>query len=164
LPDVPEAAFPTPELAVIHNYTRVARYVALAGKPGDGGVDAAAAAGFTTIIDLRQPDEEGVTADVTAAALNHLDHYALPMPSEPEKAEAFMARLSLLLDDAANYPILLHCGSANRAAAAWALYRARGGTDPFTALEEARAAGLTSREPFVRTVLGLPEMLESGTE
>jgi uncharacterized protein (TIGR01244 family) len=155
LSGVAEAPFPTADLAAIEHYTRASPFVALAGRPGQGGIEAAAEAGFRTVIDLRGPEEEGAAGDRSEAERLGLTHLSLPMPSEAKDAAAFTAALAALLDERAHYPILLHCASANRAAAAWALYRARGGTAPLTALEEARAAGLTSREPFLREVLEL---------
>lgn len=144
-----EAAFPTPQLAVIQNYTRVAPYVALSGRPGEDGVAAASDTGFRTMIDLRQPDEEGVAAEAAAAEKAGLHYLSMPMPTEASEAEQFMDAVSAVLNDPSAYPILLTCGSANRSAAAWALYRTRMGIPASTAIEEARAAGLTSREAFV---------------
>ena len=53
-------------------------------------------------------------------------------------------------------PVYLHCASGNRAGASWALYQAeRLGTDAEEAVSLGRAAGLSSLETTVRSILGL---------
>lgn len=148
------APFATVETATLTNYTRVAPNIGTAGKPGPGGIAAAKAAGFRTIIDLRGPDEDGVAGDAAAAVEMGMDRATMPMPGDAEAIPAFIDELADLLDDQDRYPILLHCGSANRAGAAWALYRAENGVPALIAIEEGRAAGMTSRESLVREVLG----------
>jgi protein tyrosine phosphatase (PTP) superfamily phosphohydrolase (DUF442 family) len=138
------------------NYSRVAPAVATVGRPQIAGLDTAKALGFSHFIDLRQPDEPGVVEEAAHAARIGLKRTALPMPSDPKLVPAFIVQLAALLEDASGYPILLGCGSANRSAAAWTLYRARRGVPPMVAIEEGRAAGMTSREALVRQVLGLP--------
>lgn len=139
----------------IVNYSRAAPHVGISGALKGDGVAQAKALGIKLIIDLRQPSEDGVADnDVQAEALG-IARLHLPFPSD-DTAWAQISILEEVFADPTNYPVLLHCGSANRAAAAWALYRARVGVDPVTALEEALALGLTSREPFVRDQLGLP--------
>ncbi len=143
--------------AALQNYGRASLGVATAGRPTVEGVEAAHALGFRLIVDLRQPDEPGVAEEAARAAALGLERVALPMPAQPgPELDAFLEQLAALLDDTARYPILMNCGTANRAAAAWALYRARGGLPPLHAVEEGRALGLTAREALVRDVLGLP--------
>lgn len=142
---------------MISNYGRAAPGVAISGQPTVAGIDAVQELGFQAMVDLRQPDEPGVAAEAARAADIGLRRLSVPMPARngPEM-EAFLEQLTGILNEAGNYPILLNCGSANRAAAAWALYRARTGVPAAVALEEGRALGLTSREALVREVLGLP--------
>ena len=67
-----------------------------------------------------------------------------------------MAEFAKIVEDPANYPILLHCESSNRVGAMWALYRASKGVPNEIAIEEGRQVGLkTSREPAVREMLGM---------
>jgi protein tyrosine/serine phosphatase len=47
-----------------------------------------------------------------------------------------------VVEDPDNAPLLIHCASANRVAAMWALYRALKGIPDEIALEEARTIGL----------------------
>ena len=147
------APFASKETALWANYTRVAPNIGTAGRPEGGGIAAAKAAGFETIIDLRAMDEEGVASDAEAAGEVGIARISMPMPAEPSSIGPFMDDLAPLLMDEARYPILLHCGSANRAGAAWALFRARSGVPVSVAIEEGRAAGMTSRESLVRDVL-----------
>ena len=44
--------------------------------------------------------------------------------------------------ESAETPILIHCGSGNRAGAMWAAYLIRKGTDPEKAIEAGRKAGM----------------------
>ncbi|MFZ4602809.1 MAG: hypothetical protein ACOYM8_10165 [Caulobacterales bacterium] len=155
--DAQRAVAPLPATPV-PNYTRVAPYVATSGDPGLVGVDTAKAAGFKLMLDLRQPAEAGVAEQAARAQDIGLRRVSLPMPAAAAAIPAFLDQLTAYLDDPANYPILLNCGSANRAAGAWTLYRVRHGVPVRIALEEGRAAGLTSREALVREVLGLPPL------
>ena len=153
-PALVEAPFGSDVSAAIVNYTRVAPYAALAGVLGLGGLAQAQAHGFQLVVDLRGDDEAGVAEEVVRAASLGLAHRRAPMP-KGEAAWETVAMIERLLDETANFAALIHCASANRAAALWALLRARAGVDPVTAIEEARAAGLTSREAQVRALLGL---------
>jgi len=150
-----QAPFGDAVSADIVNYSRAAPYIAVAGALKGDGVAEAKRLGFRLIIDLRQPTEDGVTENAAQAGALGIKRLHLPFTSDDTVA-AQIDVLKAAFDDPANYPILLHCASANRAAAVWALYRARQGVDPVTVLEEARAIGLKSREPFVREQLGLP--------
>jgi protein tyrosine/serine phosphatase len=59
---------------------------------------------------------------------------------------------ALVVEDADNAPLLIHCGSANRVGDMWALYRALKGIPDEIALEKARTIGLQpDREADVRT-------------
>ena len=138
----------------IVNYSRAAPHVGISGALNGSGVAEAKDLGFRLIIDLRQPDENGVEANAAKAQELGIKRVQMPFASD-ETAWEQISGLEEAFADPSNYPILLHCGSANRAAAAWALYRSRAGVNPITALEEALALGLTSREGFVRERLGI---------
>jgi uncharacterized protein (TIGR01244 family) len=56
-----------------------------------------------------------------------------------------------VVEDSDNAPLLIHCASANRVGAVWALYRALKGIPEDIALEEGRTIGLQpDREAAVR--------------
>ena len=139
--------------ANIVNYTRAAPYVGTAGKLNGDGVAEAKALGFKLIIDLRRPDEDGVEQEQAAVQSVGIAYQNIPLAPDASAWEQVSA-VEAALADSANYPVLLHCGSANRAGAVWALYRHRQGVDALTAIEEGRAVGLTSREEMVRDLLG----------
>lgn len=140
----------------IVNYTRAAPYVGTAGKLNGNGVAEAQQLGFNLIIDLRKPDEEGVTEEVADAARLGIAYENVPLEKDATAWDQ-VARVEELLADKSNYPVLLHCGSANRAGAVWALLRTRQGVPDLIAIEEGRAVGLKSREAQVRELLGLPD-------
>lgn len=141
----------------IVNYTRVAPNVGLAGRLTAAGVEEAHELGFSLVIDLRQPDEDGVDTQKEIVRRIGLRYENIPLASD-ETAWRQVDRVIALLDDDANFPVLIHCGSANRAGALWALYRARQGVQPIVAIEEGRAGGMTSRETLVRELLELPPL------
>lgn len=139
----------------IVNYTRAAPYVGTAGKLTGNGVEEAQRLGFNLIIDLRKPEEDGVTEEVADATRLGIAYENVPLAKDATAWDQ-VDRVAELLADRSNYPVLLHCGSANRAGAVWALHRTRQGVPALIAIEEGRAVGLTSRETQVRELLGLP--------
>ena len=70
-------------------------------------------------------------------------------------------RIAEIVNDPANYPILMHCQSSNRVGASWALYRAQAGVPAKIAVQEGRTVGLKpSREWKVREILGMDPLPE----
>lgn len=145
------------KVGAITYYNRAAPFVATAGLLAEGGVAEARALGFKTIVDLRGP-QEGIAEEEAAARAAGLGYLNIPVTTKaptPEQLAAFAAAV----EDSANWPVLMHCVSANRAGAMWALYRASKGVPPEVAIEEGRAQGLKpSREAAVRAQLGLPPL------
>ena len=127
-----------------------------AGQPSVDDWSTIAANGITTVIDLR-PDAErpgrDEAAEVAAAGLAYRQiPVAGPQDLTPEAAQALWQAI-----EAAPGKVLVHCASGNRAGALLAIAAAReGGIAPEQALELGREAGMTSTEPRVREVLGLP--------
>lgn len=128
--------------------------------------------GISTVINLRTPgevsrhDDPAVAArlnfdEAAAAAGLGLDYISFPISGRDGLTEANARRLDALLA-ASGGKVLLHCGSGNRVGALMAL-RAYyvGGQTPDDALAAGLAAGLTSLEPKVRQILGMP-MPEGG--
>ncbi len=139
----------------IFNYSRVSPNIGIAGILNEAGVREAQELGFALIIDLRQPTEDGVDMEKRVTTELDLPYRNIPF-SRDETVWDDVDEIASLLKDKANYPVLIHCGSANRAGAFWALYRAKDKVEPIIAIEEGRAVGLTSREKQVRNLLGLP--------
>jgi uncharacterized protein (TIGR01244 family) len=153
----PEAPFGDKVSAAITNYNRATPFVGTSGRYGATAVAEVKELGFTTIVELRGPDEEGVAANAAAAKAAGLRYIAIPV-TEKAPTEAQVQAFAQAVEDSANYPILVNCHSANRVGAMWALYRAQAGVPAEIAVEEGRTAGLTSREPAVRARLGLPPL------
>ncbi len=155
--DKTRAPFGSQVPASIVNYTKIAPNVGLAGRLTEGGLEATVALGFKLIIDLRQPDEDGVAEEVAAIPGLGIPYVNIPMgPGAPSDEQ--VSQFSAFISDPAHYPILAHCQSSNRSGAIWALHRAAAGVDPVTALEEGLAGGMTRRETVVREILGLPAL------
>ncbi len=152
---VAQAPFGNKVSGQIENYNRVSPYVATAGLLHEGGLQQVMALGFKTLIDLRGANESGVRAEARLAERVGLSRIHLPVTSRAPDHDQ-VARFAEWVESPASYPMLVHCVSANRAGAIWALYRAATGVDARVALEEGRAAGLESREGAVRSILGLP--------
>ncbi len=138
----------------VTNYAKVAPNVAVSGRLDTEGLSAVKALGVRRVIDIRRPSEPGVADSELAANALSLPWENIPFASDPEGLDAFLAALTEALEEEdALYPVVIACGSANRAAAAWTLYLIQGGTAPEEAIEVGRAAGMTSTEAIVRAYL-----------
>ncbi|MGV3515575.1 beta-lactamase hydrolase domain-containing protein [Luteitalea sp.] len=126
------------------NFSRVDAAVACGGDTQHDVFPTLAAQGFTTVVNLRLPDEPGVAEEAAAVADAGLRYFHLPMnPAAPlpETAEAFLD----VLADPANQPVYIHCASANRVGAVWAIKRVvQDAWSREDALAEARHIGLKS--------------------
>ncbi|MDN5780543.1 MAG: protein tyrosine phosphatase family protein [Luteimonas sp.] len=127
-----------------------------AGQPDADAWPRLAAAGIGTVIDLR-PDaerpgrDEGAEVQAVGLAYRQIP-VAGPQDLTPEAARTLWQAI-----EAAPGKVLVHCASGNRVGALLAIAAAReGGMAPEQALELGRGAGMTSLEPRVREVLGLP--------
>lgn len=141
----------------VQNYSRPAPFLATGGLIDPVYMDVLAKLGFKTIVSLNT-EKEGSVAEgplVEKAGMKFVNIQVATLAPTPEQQPA----LAKVLDDPANYPILLHCESANRVGAAWALYRASKGVAKETAIEEGRGVGMKpNREADVRKQLGLPPL------
>lgn len=135
-------------------YNRVSPYIANAGLLLDDGLAVAQQLGFSMILDLRDSSENGVKEEISLADELDIPYVNIPVKTRApvwDQVDEFIS----IAHDTSNYPILLHCVTANRSGAMWTLYRAKMGVPPEIAIEEGRAAGLESREQAVRLQLGL---------
>lgn len=124
-----------------------------AGQPSAEQLARAAAAGITTVIDLRGAGEARGYDQAAAARELGLHYVALPIAgSQAVSVEAARALHALLAGS--DGPVLLHCASGNRAGALLALAAAHvDGADNEAALALGRAAGLTSLSERVLPLL-----------
>ena len=115
-----------------------------AGWPSEAGLRALAARGVRTVIALKSLDEirdaRGYDARTVAESLG-INLVVLPVRADSfgtADVRAFSAAF-----EAANGPVLIHCGSSNTVGGVWAAYLASSrGMSTDKALELGRAAGL----------------------
>ena len=130
---------------IAKNYFRVGQgRVLLAGQPNEAGLDEWKEDGVKTVVNLR-PDEELPDFDEKRLVEERgMEYVHIPVTSQgehrltDETVDAFVQVL-----DSSPGPVVIHCGSANRVSALWAVYLARKkGVPPEQALEWARASGM----------------------
>ena len=127
------------QIIPVQNYSRATEQIAISGLIGDGGAQALAAHGFKTIIDLRTATE-GTADEKALIDLNGMNYINIPMTVAGISEEQLAAFTKAM--ETAQAPILIHCGSGNRAGAMWASYQIRKGVDLEVALTAGRKAGM----------------------
>jgi len=122
-----------------------------AGQPDAAGFKVFADQGYTTVIDLRTAGEDrGLDEPAVVESLG-MDYVHLPIDRDGINFESAKTLDSLI--EAADGPVLVHCGSANRVGALLALRKSLEGADDETALEYGREGGMTRLEGRVKAVL-----------
>ena len=126
------------------NFTRVDATVACGGETSHEAIAELARQGFTSVVNLRLGNEPGVSEEANAVQSAGLRYFHLPMdPNAPEfeTAESFLD----VTADASNQPVFIHCASANRVGAVWAIKRVvQDGWTREQAITEAQAIGMRS--------------------
>jgi uncharacterized protein (TIGR01244 family) len=133
-----------------------------AGQPDEAGFRVFAENGYAVVIDLRTAGEDrGLDEPAVVEALG-MDYINLPI-GRGGITFANAKALSAMID-AYDQPVLVHCASANRIGALFALSEYRKTEDLEMALAAGRAAGLTRLEPLVRKILDaeLQKSLDDG--
>jgi uncharacterized protein (TIGR01244 family) len=126
--------------------------VTTAGQPDVAALSIFAEQGYKTVIDIRtEPEERGMDE---ATVINDLGMEYVLFPIDKPDAINFdnATELGRLIDEA-DGPVLVHCGSANRVGALFALQKSLAGADDEAALEYGREAGMTRLEGRVKEVL-----------
>lgn len=128
----------------IVNFTQVDATVACGGATPPEAIAALAQQGFVSVVNLRQATEPGVPEEAHVAAEAGLRYHHLPMdPNAPDFATA--ERFLGVLADPSNQPVYIHCASANRVGAVWAIKRVvQDGWSREQAIAEGRAIGMQS--------------------
>ena len=127
------------------------------GQPTEEQFEAAAAAGFRTVINLRTEKEPGFEWEAELVEELGMRYVLIPVAGAQGLTQKNVKRLDRALGKARDLgPVLLHCGSGNRIGAMLAL-RAAWIEDqsPEDALAYGRASGLTGLEQTTREILGL---------
>jgi len=123
--------------------------VTTAGQPDAASLSALAAAGVTTVIDLRGSEEDRGFDEAVVVEELGMRYISLPVNGPDGVTFENAATLDRLLDGAQGR-VLIHCSTSNRAGALLALRDKLLGAGNEAALELGRAAGLKSLEPVVR--------------
>jgi uncharacterized protein (TIGR01244 family) len=127
--------------------------VTTAGQPDEAGFKVFADNGYVAVIDLRTEGEDRGLEEASVVESLGMDYINLPIGRDGitfANAKALQALIK-----GYDQPVLVHCGSANRVGALFALSEFLESEDAEAALEAGRAAGLTRMEPVVREVLGV---------
>ncbi|MGH9159392.1 MAG: beta-lactamase hydrolase domain-containing protein [Vicinamibacteraceae bacterium] len=126
------------------NYTRVDATVACGGATSGEAFPELKRQGFASVINLRQPSEPGVPEEAALVKAAGLEYIHLPMDGsapDPAVVDEFLAAVA----DESNQPVYIHCASANRVGAVWAIKRVLQDDWPLDkAFAEADAIGLRS--------------------
>lgn len=134
-----------PAPAGITNFSRVDATVACGGATEPAAITALAAEGFRTVINLRLASEPGVAEEEAVVTHAGLAYIHLPMdPAAPRIATA--DRFLEVIADPTHQPVYIHCASANRVGAVWAIKRVvQDGWTRERAIEEGQAIGMKSQ-------------------
>ena len=138
----PTAIPATVEAKDIPNYHFVRPGLATAGQPSEEALGRLKALGFKTVVNLRTPGEPLVAAEEEVVRAQGLRYVSVPVNSAtfgPAEVSAVRA----ILDDDSAAPVLLHCTTANRAAAVWGLTEIQRGRSASEVEAEAAKAGLS---------------------
>jgi uncharacterized protein (TIGR01244 family) len=108
----------------ITNFARVETTVACAGSVATSAVAEIKKMGFSTIINLRQPTEQGADIEAQAAAAKAagVNYYNIPF-NNAAPDNAAVDRFIETINRPGNQPAFIHCASGNRAAAMWFVKR-----------------------------------------
>lgn len=151
-----EVPFGNQVSTAITKYNWLRPGIATSGPLKEGAISELKSLGFATIVDLRSADE-GTDVEkkaVEAAGLRYLNiPVTIMVPSDEQVAE-----FARIVEDATYFPLLIHCGSANRVGAMWALYLVHHGMLVSIAVEEGQTIGLQGdREKAALNHLGMPK-------
>jgi uncharacterized protein (TIGR01244 family) len=130
----------------ITNFTKVDAVVACGGATETTALEGLKNDGFKAVINLRQTSEPGANIDENKARAEALGLNYIHIPFNGQAPEAksvddFLAAVN----NKANQPVYIHCGSANRVGAVWLVKRVlQDGWPVAKATEEAKLIGLRS--------------------
>ncbi len=124
--------------------------VLFGGQPEAAQLEAMAAAGFATVIDLRAENEARGFDETALASRLGLAYHNIPVGATTLRDPATFERFFAAFDNAEK-PVLVHCATGNRVAALYYAYLVGKGTAREEALILARRFGLRS-EALVEAV------------
>jgi len=108
----------------ITNLARVETTVACAGAVTPSAVSEIKKMGFVSIINLRQPTEQGadIEGETAAAKTAGINFFNIPF-NNAEPSTAVVDQFLQTITQQGNQPAFIHCASGNRAAAMWFVKR-----------------------------------------
>jgi uncharacterized protein (TIGR01244 family) len=130
--------------ALIPHYSVIGPGLAAGGQPTAEGLKQLAAQGFKTVINLRTDAEPGHAEEQEVVKAQGLRYLHVPVSPATFRAED-VAAVKAVLDDPSAAPVLLHCATANRVGAVWAVIEAQRGKSQEEAEAEGRRVGLKSQ-------------------
>ena len=140
------AVFAAVDVESISGFYRVEDGVAVGGQPAADQIPFLAARGYRTLINLRLEGEFDEATVILAARRSGIAYVNVPI-SAKEPTDAAVDEFLRVTDDPGIYPVYIHCGSGNRAAALWMIRRVvREGWQIGLAATEAEKAGLRNEE------------------
>jgi uncharacterized protein (TIGR01244 family) len=123
--------------------------ITTSGQPDENSLNALADSGYAAVIDLRTDGEDrGLEEQVVVEGLG-MDYVHLPIAGRGAINFENAERLDEILSQY-DKPVLVHCGSGNRAGALLALREEMNGAEAEDALAFGRSAGMTSLEDTVK--------------
>ena len=126
--------------------------VTTAGQPDERALRVFADNGYVAVIDIRTAGEDrGLDEPIVVEELG-MEYILMPVSGKNGITFENAERLEQLVDSY-DSPVLVHCGSANRVGALFALNVYRETGDIEKALDAGRTAGMTRLEETVREVL-----------
>lgn len=115
------------------------------GQPSRACLEAARAAGFHTIVNLRPPGEFDGFDEAQAVRELGMDYVSIPVAGPDDLDEAAVEALDKALAAAGDHRVLIHCASGNRVGALLALHGCvKCGRAAAEALSYGESAGLTA--------------------
>lgn len=130
--DLPSARRPEPDLLT-------------GGQPSQEALQAAHAAGYVTLVNLRPAGEFEAFDEGRVARDLGFEYVEIPIAGPDDLSASAVESLDKVLTDAQRRPALIHCGSGNRVGALFALHaRHKRGLGVEEALACGEAAGLTA--------------------
>ena len=134
------------EVAGVVNYSRVDATVGCGGRVDPSAMRALRAEGYVSVVNLREASEPGADIDAGRKAAQDagLKYIHLPFNGSSPDAKVVDNFLAAV-NDRANQPVFIHCGSANRVGALWLIKRVVSDGWPIEKAEaEAKVSGLSS--------------------
>lgn len=129
------------------------------GQPTPEQIEAAAKAGYRTVINMRGETEPGFEWEAEMVEKLGMTYEHLPVTGKDSLSRERIEHIDSVLTAALqNGPVLLHCASGNRIGAVMALRAVwLEEMDPEQALAYGRASGMTGAEGVARELLGLED-------